>query len=73
MTLSWTASCTGTSSIERTVDPIANPKAACPVPLYPTDAAWAYRDGLPADTPAQREFRDWTARIIRQQELLDPE
>ncbi|MFO0949544.1 MAG: hypothetical protein U0835_00035 [Isosphaeraceae bacterium] len=43
------------------------------MPLYPTDAAWAYRDGLPADTPAQREFRDWTARIIRQQELLDPE
>ncbi len=53
-----------------TTDPIKNPLAVCPPAEYPTDAAWAYRDSLPLETPAQQQFRAWTARILVEQTLL---
>lgn len=70
--LSLISSCTTTSDIRNASNPITNAKAACPVPFYPTDEAWHYRDSLPADTPAQREFRDWTQKVLVQQTLLNP-
>lgn len=78
MTLS-TTSCGGISLGSQSAraeaaasDPVVNAKAACPTPLYPTVAAWKYRDSLPVETDAQKQFRDWTGRIVQQQTELAP-
>ena len=64
----WIASCGTTST---TTDVTTSAMAACPTPLYPTPEAWAYNDSLPRVTPAQIAFRQWTARVLMQQTLLD--
>jgi hypothetical protein len=78
LTLFLTTSCGNTSpssefSKAETArsNPVTNAMAACPTPIWPTMAAQNYRDSLPAVTPAQIDFKDWTARILIQQTLLD--
>ena len=68
MILLSTQSCASTT--ERS-DVAANPLGACPTPIFPSDAAWGYRDSLPRNTTSEAEFRDWTARVLVQQTLLE--
>lgn len=62
----------GTRADAAASDPVLNAKAACPTPLYPTVAAWKYRDSLPVETDAQKQLHDWTGRVVQQQTELMP-
>lgn len=52
-------------------NPVKDAMAACPTPIYPSVAAWDFNNSLPRETQAQIEFRNWTARVLVQQTLLD--